>query len=640
VPDREHGVSFHRTRATAGLDPNLGRGRLQVFKNPSNFAQRSIKSAAMNDRLPEYAATAQRLSLGDFVLDLEVGELLTPDGRLAGLRRQALDVLLVLGSRPGQVVTKDELMRRIWPDVVVGDGSLAQAITEIRRMLGDQAHQIVRNVSRRGYLLMPADRGGSAAEKVSSPAPQPPPVSPSTTPATRMSRLPRPALSGALAVAVLALLVLATSAAWLAHSGRTQAWLTPASANRPPLPEHAPALSIAVLPLTVEGAPGDFHWMADALHGDLITELGRSPDTWLIARDTMAAFKGQASDPRRVARELGVRHVVHGSLRLEAEQIRLNVALVDGETGVQRWADTFVTSRAALPQSLGELSMRIERVLLPEMFRAGSARRAALSPEQVGADDLAMRGIALWHRGLSRDNVLQGLAMLDRAVALDPGSIRAWGGISAMTIHGLLNGWLPDRAAAAMRLAEVTARLEHLDREGQATYNVKTINAFMAGDVGAMLQVTSAWTERHRTSWALGAHGFALMVNGRFDESAKALDLALRLSPRDTLRAEWQYRLAMAHFGAGRLSLAHEWGRAAALVNPGLRWPPVQVAALWAMGERDAARQGMAEFVARHGVITAEQLRRRLPGDEPKFAAARERLAKALVAAAENETQR
>jgi tetratricopeptide (TPR) repeat protein len=135
-------------------------------------------------------------------------------------------------------------------------------------------------------------------------------------------------------------------------------------------------------------------------------------------------------------------------------------------------------------------------------------------------------------------------------------------------------------------------------------------------------------------AWMTPAHGFALMTNGHFDDSAQALERALRLSPRDTLRAEWQYRLAMVHFGAGRLPLAHDWGRAAALANPGLRWPPVHAAALWQMGQHDAARQLMADFVARHGPLTQEQLRRRLPGDAPRFAAARERLGQALGAAA------
>lgn len=587
----------------------------------------------MNDRAHEHLGGAPRLPLRGFVLDLSAGELLTSDGRLAGLRRQALDVLLVLGSRAGQVVSRDELMRRIWPDVVVGEGSLTQAIAEIRRALGDQEHEIVRNVARRGYMLLPAAPQGSPPAACSPGVERAPP-------AAAAAADPKSGRRWAVVCALLCVVMLATSAAWLWNDVARKAWLTPAAAIRPPSAERAPPLSIAVLPLTTDGVSRDIDWMADALHGDLIAELGRSPDTWLIARDTMATFKGQSSDPRRVARELGVRHVVQGALRQERDLIRLNVALVDGETGGQRWAEVFVTSRAALPDAVGELAVRIERALLPEVFRAGAARRATLSPEQVGADDLAMRGIALWHRGLNRENVREGLDLLDRAVALDPGSVRAWGGISAMTIHGLLNGWLPDRAAAAKRLAEVTERLEHLDREGQATYNAKTVDAFMKGDVGAMLQVTRAWTDRHRTPWALGAHGFALMVNARYDESAQALQLALRLSPRDTLRADWQYRLAMAHFGAGRLSLAHEWGRDAALVNPGLRWPPVHVAALWHLGEREAARRLMAEFVARHGVVTQEQLRRRLPGEAPAFAAARERLAQALSAAAADDPLR
>lgn len=571
----------------------------------------------MNDRVSQLEAASPRLALGTFVLDPQAGELLTSDGRMVRLRRQALDVLLVLGTRPGQVVTRDELMRRIWPDVVVGDGSLNQAIAEIRRALGDQAHEIVRNVARRGYVLVPAAPRSPAVFEAGSPT--------AVEPASRA----RPPVAWAL----LALVLIMAIAAWVVRSGGPERWLTPANAMRAALPAEAPALSIAVLPLKVEGSAGDVDWMAEALHGDLIAELGRSPDTWVIARDTMASFKDGAHDPRRVARELGVRHVVRGSLRREGDTIRLSLALVDGDQGVQRWSDTFVTPRAALPQTLGDLAVQIERALLPEVFRARATQRAALSVDQMSADDLAMRGMAYWYRGLSRENVVEGLALLERAVALDPASVRAWGAISAMTIHGLLNGWVADRGLAMQRLAEVTARLDTLDREGQATYNVKAVNAYLAGDVGAMLRVTSGWVERHRTPWALGAHGFALMANGRFDESAQALERALRLSPRDTLRADWQYRLAMAHFGAGRWTLAQEWGEAAAVTNAALRWPPVHVAALWHLGQEEAARRAMAAFSARHGVVTAEQLRRRLPGDEPRFAQARVRLAAALAAA-------
>ena len=95
-------------------------------------------------------AAVQRLALGDFVLDLARGELLDPLGRPAELRAQALRVLLVLGERAGQVVGKDELLRRVWGDVVVTEDSLVQAIGDIRRLLGVGGHELLRTVPRRG----------------------------------------------------------------------------------------------------------------------------------------------------------------------------------------------------------------------------------------------------------------------------------------------------------------------------------------------------------------------------------------------------------------------------------------------------------------------------------------------------------
>ena len=348
---------------------------------------------------------ASRLQLGSFVLDLAAGELLAGDAQPAALRRQALDVLLVLARRAGQVVSKDELMRLVWPDVVVGEGSLTQAIADVRRALGDAEHRLVRNVARRGYRLQPD-----------------------------------------------------------------------------PIPDDAPTLSIAVMPLDVEGDPEASGWLADALHGDLVTEMARLYGSVVIARDTAATYKGKPIDPRQVARELRVRHIVRGSLRLEGDRIRLNLALVEGESGMQCWAEPFVVERSNLPQALAELAGRIVRVLQPQLVRAVVARRAALSALEISADELAMRAQALWFRSVQGDNIVEALKLLERAVALDPDSIRGWGGLGFMNLHGMLNGWLPDRAAALRGIDEAAAQLERLDSEGPYTYQTRAIQAFLRSD--------------------------------------------------------------------------------------------------------------------------------------------------------------
>lgn len=494
----------------------------------------------------------ERLQLGGLVLDLAGGELLGADGRPATLRRQALDLLLVLGRRAGQVVSKDELMSLVWPDVVVGEGSLTQAIADVRRALGDTEHRLVRNVARRGYLLEP----DTAAD--------------------------------------------------------------------------VPALSIVVMPLTVDGVADETEWFADALHGDLVIEISRLPGSLVIGRDTAATYKGRAVDARQVARELRVRHIVQGSLRYEGSVVRLNLALVDGDTGMQSWAESFVVSRAQLPQSLTEFAIQIERALQPELYRSTIERRAALSPLEVSADDLAMRAFATWFRGYSAENTNEAVKLCERAVALDPESVRAWWGLSFMSYQGVVNRWLPDSSAAIRRIDDAAANLDRMTPGGHGTYQAKTIQAFLKQDLAALLRVTAAWTERHRHPIAFAGRGYALLLNGRADEAVVALEKALRLSPRDPIRAELQYRLAMAHFIAGRYELAADWGFTAADTNPGLPWPPIHAAAMKRLGRTAASKRAFADFAARHPNFEPDHIHSRLLGGDPALAEAVERLVSSL----------
>jgi TolB-like protein/DNA-binding winged helix-turn-helix (wHTH) protein len=326
--------------------------------------------AGMNERTSSEGLAAHRLQLGGCVLDLVAGELLTNVGHVVGLRRQALDVLLVLGGRIGQVVSKEELMQRVWPDVVVGEGSLTQAIADIRRTLGDVDHRLVRNVARRGYLLVP-DSGAATrpASEPARPAERAAQAPDSATPQASDTSLPAPETPprpsawrrAVPAIAATALVGLGLVVAWIAWRPAAAPWQTPAELARAPLPREVPALSIIVLPLTVEGEVQGAEWLADALHGDLTLEVARMHRSLVIARDTAATYKGKAVDPRQVAREMGVRHVVRGSLRQEGTTIRLNVALIDGETGMQRWAETFSAERARLGQTVRDFAVEIER---------------------------------------------------------------------------------------------------------------------------------------------------------------------------------------------------------------------------------------------------------------------------------------
>lgn len=107
---------------------------------------------------------------GGFVLDLRGHRLQDSTGQALELRPQAFDVLRLLALRPGELVTKDELLAAVWPGLVVTDDSLVQAVGDIRRAFGEAGHRLIRTVPRRGYLLATADDASPSSTLASVPA--------------------------------------------------------------------------------------------------------------------------------------------------------------------------------------------------------------------------------------------------------------------------------------------------------------------------------------------------------------------------------------------------------------------------------------------------------------------------------------
>jgi len=391
-----------------------------------------------------------------------------------------------------------------------------------------------------------------------------------------------------------------------------------------------PPRSLVVLPLASDGDGQVDDWFADALLGDLIAELARLPDVFVIARDTAHTFKGKTVDPRAAARELGVRYVVQGRLRRDGEAIRLDLALVDGDSGAQRWAERFVVDRALLHGVVDEFALQLSRHLSIEMIRSAGSRAAALSPSEVTAEDLAMRALALWYRGVNRENLLEALALAEQSVAMDSNSVRGWGAIAFMNLNLVTNGWTSDRAAAFRRIDEARVQLERLDPEDFYTYQARVIDSFLKKDFPAMLRLTGEWTQRHRNPSAFGAYGNAFILNGRPEEGVAPLELALRMSPRDSFRAEWLYRLSFAHFFLGEYEKSRDRGLAASLANPALPWPPIHAAAMLRLGDAAGARKIFDEFQARHPKFEVRQIEMRMPGTDPRFIEARERVVASL----------
>jgi TolB-like protein len=406
----------------------------------------------------------------------------------------------------------------------------------------------------------------------------------------------------------------------------------PQPASRATLPVKLPSLSIVVLPLINESDNKAEDWFIDGLSADLTTELGQVSGSFVISRDSAFTYKGKAADARDVARELGVRYVVRGSARRNGDRVRLNLSMVDGESGSQRWAQQLDVERGQLAVSLDAIGRQMARSLSVQLYRSAGQRSAAMNPDQVQADDLALQGWDVYFRGLTRENFQEALRLFEQAVAKDPKSIRGWGGVAVINGFGAAIDWMPDRDAAVRRLEFAAARLQDLDADDLFAFLAKSSVANIKGDYEGHLLNAITMAERfpsHPQPHYIRA--LASMNLGRFEECIEPTKYAISLSPRDSLLGIWNWQIATCYFMRGEYKEAADFARIAQQVNPKLPLPPLTLAASLARdGHRDEAQQIVADYVKRNPGYEVANIQKLMRSPNPKYAEGRNRLLETL----------
>ncbi len=210
---------------------------------------------------------AETITFRGFVFLMKSREVRTVEGKPVDLRSQSAEVLSVLAARPGEIVSKDALMRAVWPDTFVTDDSLTQCIADIRRTLRDDAHVIVETVPRRGYRLN-ADPPDAAA--------------PNAAAGTELAKT-RFSQRGFILIAVV-LVATAISAYYGAEAWRA----APVRSSDVP--------RIAVLPFEDMSAGADKGYLSDAVAEGIITELAWSKTYAVVARNSSFKYRGQPVD--------------------------------------------------------------------------------------------------------------------------------------------------------------------------------------------------------------------------------------------------------------------------------------------------------------------------------------------------------
>jgi len=530
----------------------------------------------------------------DFVFDPETG--LWRSGEQVPIEPLAHELLHHLLRSCDRIVTRDELERHLWHGRLVTDAAISTQIRTVRRALGDDRarQQFIRTHPRRGFRFAtpvevvhetPAERAGGAAPGETGAAPPEGALAALLGRAAAPLRQRRPA-AAFLAVAG-ALLVAAALALW---SGRD----APA-----PVVQTAPRLSVAVLPFEDLSADSSRDYLADAFTEDLVTDLSRIRDVFVISRSTTFTYRGKDVDAATVARELGVRYVLEGSLRVDGGRVRINAQLIDGTSNSHVWSSRYNPRLTELFDVQENVTGRIASVLRAELRVAENRRQGP----RVTSDawDHALQGNVILFNHETIADYQQAYDHLMQAVELDPSISSAWGGLAFIHFVASLTPIpeisRPDSAALSLDAALEAVKADPMNAEPY----------WLVGAGYARIGEPERGMPACRTAMSLNPNmdcghvcaGLVHLASGEPRQAVPFFQHALRLNPRFRPFTKEKY-LGLAYIQSGRDERAIEALNRALSTAPTDRFANLALSAALALdGQVDEAREVLRSYEQR-----------------------------------------
>jgi TolB-like protein len=413
------------------------------------------------------------------VLDTDRREL-SRDRRAVPVEPQVFDLLVYLLENRDRVVSKDDLLDKIWSGRIVSESTLTSRINAARKAIGDSGsgQRFIRTVHRKGFRFVGSvdtQLVGAAAEDIAGPSD------------TRPSQLGLP------------------------------------QPDRP---------AIAVLPFTNVSGDREQEYFSDGISEDIITALSKLRWFFVIARNSSFIYKGRSVHINQIAEELGVRYVVEGSVRRSGDQVRISAQLNDVSTGSHIWAERYDRNLADVFVVQDEITESIVAAIEPHLYAAENFRAQRKPPGSLDAWDLVMRALFHFWRITRQDNVVA-QALLEKAITIDPQYGQALGLLATSQIFGAHMGWADMDAVVTIAERAALAAVEADADDAWAHHGLAYTYLFARRFDDAIAEFELALRLNPNFSFAQAFYGVTLCYSGRWREGDLAVRRALRLSPRD-----------------------------------------------------------------------------------------------------------
>ena len=390
-----------------------------------------------------------------------------------------------------------------------------------------------------------------------------------------------------------------------------------ATVTRPlPLPDKP---SIAVLPFTNMSGDPEQEYVADGITEDLITALSKVRWFFVIARNSTFTYKGQAVDVTQVARELGVRYVIEGSVRKAGNRVRISAQLIDATTGRHVWAERYDRDLADIFELQDEMTQTIVAAVEPELGAAERERTLSKPPENLDAWETYQRG--LWHLwNFTKDDNAKAPHLLRRAHELDPGFATAYAHEADSRYINVIMGWAedPDQTlAAGMTAAKKALALD--DKDAVAYFAAGRVHMMLGEHDASIGALETSLTLNPNFAQAYHGLGFALTLAGRIEDALDSLAKAERLSPRDPLLWAFTVVHALACILSHDYETAVHWARRAMQIPRATGyWPHAVLAApLAQLGRIEQARAAVKAALEQKPDLSLSYLKKTLPTKHP-----------------------
>jgi TolB-like protein len=472
------------------------------------------------------------LAFGDHQLDIERREL-RRGAELIAIEPKAFDLLAFLVLHRERVVSKDDLLQEVWGGRIVSESALTTRINAVRRALGDDgtAQRLVRTFTRKGVRFI--------GEVTESP--------------DRSARAPGEVLGTA-----------------------------PAS-DKP---------SIAVLPFQNMTSDPEQDYFVDGMVEEITTVISRFPSLVVIARNSSFTYKGKATDVRQVARELGVRYVLEGSVRKAGNRVRIASQLINSATGAHIWADRFDGTLDDIFDLQDRVASSVVGAVEPRLRLAEIDRASRKPTGSLKAYDLYLRALAQEYKR-TRDSLAEAIRLLKRALELDSAYAPAMALISGCRTLQRSRHWIP---SSGPEVDEGIGMARQAISVAGDNPNVLTTGgfalSFLVGDNDSALSALDrAIVLNPNCALAFGLRALVLVFLNRPDDAILAAQQAMRLSPRDPLTVLFVQAQAFAHLAAGRYEAGMPWADQALRENGGLPALRFKLSLCGHLGRLDEAKE-------------------------------------------------